>query len=332
MHSDRSFESVVHGKPTSHEDNVDRNKTRAAKLNDQDLISVDDTSKILLVKLKDLELAIDNDIDKVADTFNANSVDDLDEVLNKLNNDNEAKGNYVESPKVNDEDAQPTKEDNTSDLSCTPNFEHLKKRSSSRCSTSFARHRNKNIKGISFLHEFSRLIEVGGSLGLDVRGCRKSLNQMINGIQESKMSRLEPFHLKSMWGNYSFDYACNLARGRSGGLISMWDPNNFVKHDIWCDDAFIIVKGKWKNMVGDCSMVNMYGPHDPSAKIELWNRIRNFMQTSRGKYILSGDMNEIRNAQELVGSIFSQNKAEVFNNFIIDSNLTDLPLGGHAFT
>jgi hypothetical protein len=65
------------------------------------------------------------------------------------------------------------------------------------------------------------------------------------GIQESKMSRLEPFRLKSMWGNYSFDYACSLARGRSGGLISMWDPNNFVKHDIWCDDAFIIVKGKF---------------------------------------------------------------------------------------
>nr|GEX85332.1 putative ribonuclease H protein At1g65750 family [Tanacetum cinerariifolium] len=49
-----------------------------------------------------------------------------------------------------------------------------------------------------------------------------------------------------MWGNYSFDYACSLARGRSGSLISMWDPNNFVKEDIWCDDAFIIVKGQWK--------------------------------------------------------------------------------------
>ncbi|GJU97701.1 putative RNA-directed DNA polymerase, eukaryota, reverse transcriptase zinc-binding domain protein [Tanacetum coccineum] len=85
-------------------------------------------------------------------------------------------------------------------------------------------------------------------------------------------------------------------------------------------------------MVGDCFMVNIYGPHDPSAKIELWNRIRDFMQTNRGKYILFGDMNEVRNAQERVGSIFSRNEAEVFNNFIIDSNLTDLPLGGHAFT
>ncbi|GKA96186.1 hypothetical protein Tco_0818281 [Tanacetum coccineum] len=283
MHSDRSFASVVHGKPMSHEDNVDRNKTRAVTLNDQDLISVDDTSKVILVKFKDLESAsnmyvicknegfvdlkihhvggawiwiqfptsdacetfrsnstmisisssirtvspsfkvderliwieisglplcawgsnafkkvaslfgkflffeveqtaamctgrvcistksfqpvsenvnveihgeifetqvheigtwninivdhsfdtssneVENDIDKVADTFDANSVDDLDELLNKLNNDNEAKGNYVESSKVNNEDAQPAKEDNTSDLSCPPGFEHLKR-------------------------------------------------------------------------------------------------------------------------------------------------------------------------------------------------------------
>jgi hypothetical protein len=40
------------------------------------------------------------------------------------------------------------------------------------------------------------------------------------GVQESKMTRLELYRLKSMWGNYSFDYTCSLARGRSGGLIS----------------------------------------------------------------------------------------------------------------
>ncbi|GJV46735.1 putative RNA-directed DNA polymerase, eukaryota, reverse transcriptase zinc-binding domain protein, partial [Tanacetum coccineum] len=135
-----------------------------------------------------------------------------------------------------------------------------------------------------------------------------------------------------MWGNYYFDYACSLARGRSGGLISMWDPNNFVKDDIWCDDAFIIVKGRWKNSVGACYMINIYGPHDPLAKSALWDRIRDFMHCNRGKYILFGDMNEVRNAQERHGSIFSSSEAQVFNNFISCSNLIDLTLGGHSFT
>ncbi|GJV72281.1 hypothetical protein Tco_1492276 [Tanacetum coccineum] len=54
-----------------------------------------------------------------------------------------------------------------------------------------------------------------------------------------------------MRGNYSFNYACSLDRVRSGGLISMWDPNTFVKEDVWCDDAFIIVKRRWNNAIGD---------------------------------------------------------------------------------
>ncbi|GJT94802.1 hypothetical protein Tco_1090320 [Tanacetum coccineum] len=53
-----------------------------------------------------------------------------------------------------------------------------------------------------------------------------------------------------------------MARGRSGGLISMWDPNFFSKESIWCDDSFIIIKGNWKNVVADCYMVNIYGPQD----------------------------------------------------------------------
>ncbi|GJR82539.1 hypothetical protein Tco_0153324 [Tanacetum coccineum] len=91
------------------------------------------------------------------------------------------------------------------------------------------------------------------------------------------MTRLETFRIKSMWGNYNFDFACSMAHGRSGGLISMWDPNSFIKDDILCDDAFIIVKGHWRNTVGDCYMINIYGPQDSLAKAILWNRITDFM-------------------------------------------------------
>ncbi|GJT60696.1 RNA-directed DNA polymerase, eukaryota, reverse transcriptase zinc-binding domain protein [Tanacetum coccineum] len=135
-----------------------------------------------------------------------------------------------------------------------------------------------------------------------------------------------------MWGNYSFDYACSLARGRSGGLISIWGPNLFVKENIWCDEAFIIVKGRWRNTVGDCYMINLYGPHDPLAKVALWNKVLNFLQSHSGKYILFGDMNEVRSEQERRGSIFPHNKADVFNSFINNTGFIDLPMGGHMFT
>ncbi|GJZ69740.1 RNA-directed DNA polymerase, eukaryota, reverse transcriptase zinc-binding domain protein [Tanacetum coccineum] len=146
------------------------------------------------------------------------------------------------------------------------------------------------------------------------------------------MTRLEVFRLKSMWGNYTFDYACSMSRGRSTGLICMWDPNVFVKEEIWCDDAFIIVKGRWTNSVGTCFMINIYGPHDPVAKITVWNNIRDFMQSHRGKYVLFGDMNEVLDEHERYDSIFSRSEADIFNTFIKDTGLIDLPLGGRLFT
>nr|GEX76440.1 reverse transcriptase domain-containing protein [Tanacetum cinerariifolium] len=50
------------------------------------------------------------------------------------------------------------------------------------------------------------------------------------GIQESKMTKLELFRLKSMWGNYSFDYACNMARGRflETKKMSMGSNSSFI--------------------------------------------------------------------------------------------------------
>nr|GEZ63199.1 RNA-directed DNA polymerase, eukaryota [Tanacetum cinerariifolium] len=54
-----------------------------------------------------------------------------------------------------------------------------------------------------------------------------------------------------MWGNFAFDYACSMSRGRSRGILSVWDPYSFTKDSIWCDDSFVIVKGKWNNSVGD---------------------------------------------------------------------------------
>ncbi|XP_071688325.1 uncharacterized protein [Rutidosis leptorrhynchoides] len=46
-------------------------------------------------------------------------------------------------------------------------------------------------------------------------------------IQETKMSRLHMFRLKSFWGNQNFDFALSLARGFLGGIVSIWDPKVF---------------------------------------------------------------------------------------------------------
>ncbi|GJT66456.1 RNA-directed DNA polymerase, eukaryota [Tanacetum coccineum] len=152
------------------------------------------------------------------------------------------------------------------------------------------------------------------------------------GLQETKMTKLELFRLKSMWGNFQFDYACSMARDRSGGLISMWDPNLFVKSNIWCGDNYVIVNGKWKNSTEDYYFINVYGPQHQPEKANLCNFLRLFIQDHHGKIILFGDLNEVRDSSERYGSLFSSGDASIFNSFIQDASLLDLLMRGKMFT
>ncbi|GJQ91567.1 RNA-directed DNA polymerase, eukaryota, reverse transcriptase zinc-binding domain protein [Tanacetum coccineum] len=201
------------------------------------------------------------DVDTSSESIDDHLVDDLEYMQNNHNNIvnqvSKQKMDNNEENKQGEEDIhlivpqQPPKEEannkesnseckaESSDLSLPPGFEFMKKSSfsSSKCSTSFARFRKKDIKGVSLIHEPNQIIDVENSLGYDVRGCKRTLNEMINGIR---------IHM----GNFAFDYVCSMARGRSGGLISMWDPNFFSKESIWCDDSFIIIKRKLEKRSG----------------------------------------------------------------------------------
>ncbi|XP_071718074.1 uncharacterized protein [Rutidosis leptorrhynchoides] len=159
-----------------------------------------------------------------------------------------------------------------------------------------------------------------------------SLKVQFLGIQESKMSRFQMFRLRSLRGNPNFDYAVSLSRGYSGGIISLWDPFSFVKSDLWCDDNFVIVKGKWVRKNLQVFMVNVYAPQSLTEKVILWGKISNFMATHPGDYILMGDWNSVRVMDDRCGSEFCPLDARVFNDFILSNALLEIPLGGLQFT
>ncbi|GKB48572.1 RNA-directed DNA polymerase, eukaryota, reverse transcriptase zinc-binding domain protein [Tanacetum coccineum] len=168
--------------------------------------------------------------------------------------------------------------------------------------------------------------------------CKQPDEEFIKVSESSDLSRPPGFENTKRSSSNNSKYSTNfarhqsMARGRSGGLISMWDPNMFSKDTIWCDDHFIIVKGHWNNAVGDCFMINIYGPQESSAKSHLWNRIADFMNEHNGKFILFGDMNTVWHENERSGSLFSRIKADHFNTFIDSTSLIDLPMGGRYFT
>ncbi|GJT32498.1 hypothetical protein Tco_0922917 [Tanacetum coccineum] len=119
----------------------------------------------------------DHTVDKLEHIqANLNNIEnqDFDHKID-LNEDNkQGKAVIQQSPKeeVDNKVSNPDRKAEPSDLSRPPSFEFMKKSSSSssKCSTSFARFRKKDIKCVSLIHELNQIIVVGSSLGYDVRG------------------------------------------------------------------------------------------------------------------------------------------------------------------
>ncbi|GJW52227.1 RNA-directed DNA polymerase, eukaryota, reverse transcriptase zinc-binding domain protein [Tanacetum coccineum] len=120
--------------------------------------------------------------------------------------------------------------------------------------------------------------------------------------------------------------------GRSGGLLSVWDTYSFSKLNVFTFDHFLVVEGNWLHSHLHCFMVNVYAPQDDKKKEILWNLILKFKEGHPGHYIIFGDFNVVRLASERIGTIFNSSSANVFNQFISNGSLWEIPHGGHLFT
>ena len=152
------------------------------------------------------------------------------------------------------------------------------------------------------------------------------------GIQESRVTSINLFELRSMWGNFSFDFATSSARGLSGGIISIWDPGSFCRKKITCFENAIIVEGVWIFSKFQCFMVNVYAPQQDNQKRALWELLHGFMASNPGEYIFFGDYNAVRNSSERWECEGHQREADDINHFIIEGGLVDVPLGAFSFT
>ncbi|GJR44673.1 RNA-directed DNA polymerase, eukaryota, reverse transcriptase zinc-binding domain protein, partial [Tanacetum coccineum] len=194
----------------------------------------------------------------------------------------------------------------------------------------------------SMIEAFVSHIEMGKVLGYDMEGSKNDLKKFIDslgakqvsflGIQETHSIILDTFKIKCAWGNSQFDFVEHPASGRSGGLVSIWDPNVFSNINEFQFENLLIVEGIWIASRIHCFMINVYAPQDDSKKEKLWNDIFDFMNSNRGHHLIFGDFNVVRFASERFGTAFNHASANVFNQFIRDAHLWDIPLGGHLFT
>ncbi|GJV26537.1 RNA-directed DNA polymerase, eukaryota [Tanacetum coccineum] len=179
-------------------------------------------------------------------------------------------------------------------------------------------------------------VNVQGLGGNDKKKWVKNLciSNQVNflSIQETKMAKINDFVVKAFWGNMSFDYATSSARGRSGGILCVWDNTLFKKRSVKVTEHCLCVEGTWLASNSDLLFISVYSPQDLSHKRVLWSYMANIINQWSGEVVVMGDFNEVRYASERYGSVFHAANAVEFNDFIVNSQLHEIPLGGYSFT
>nr|GEY15367.1 RNA-directed DNA polymerase, eukaryota, reverse transcriptase zinc-binding domain protein [Tanacetum cinerariifolium] len=79
-------------------------------------------------------------------------------------------------------------------------------------------------------------------------------------------------------------------------------------------------------------IISIYAPQELSEKRTLWDYLCFTICNWDGDVVTMGDFNEVRDSSERFGSVFNKHGAKLFNDFIANAGLTEVPLGGCIFT
>ncbi|KAJ0859518.1 putative endonuclease/exonuclease/phosphatase [Helianthus annuus] len=122
------------------------------------------------------------------------------------------------------------------------------------------------------------------------------------------------------------------ANGRSGGIVSMWDPSVFKVHDSIKHSNFLLTMGVLKGSNKAVNIINVYAPQKVTQKKALWDDIGGVVGSCSGWWVVLGDFNAVRYFGERRNSFFNKKCASNFNNFIFDNGLREYDMKGGKFT
>ncbi|XP_076915204.1 uncharacterized protein LOC143574479 [Bidens hawaiensis] len=152
------------------------------------------------------------------------------------------------------------------------------------------------------------------------------------GVQETKKASISRGLIAKFWGSDDFEWAVVDAVGRSGGLVSMWNPDLFSVTHVSTNRNFILTMGSIKGIDATGCIVNVYALNDPVLRRNLWSLLVNLMGEFDGLWIFLGDFNDVRHPDERFNSVFDPNSALAFNNFISCASLEEYSMGERRFT
>ncbi|XP_071729376.1 uncharacterized protein [Rutidosis leptorrhynchoides] len=146
-------------------------------------------------------------------------------------------------------------------------------------------------------------------------------------IQESKCGPVDEKWVEMIWGAPNFNFIQKPKVGKSGGMLTIWDPCVFKVSEAVEKQNFLAIKGRWIGKQNESIVVNIYGPYKDGEK-KMWDCLENLMSQSNDvEWVIRGDFNELRVQEERKNCQFIERRASWFNNFISSNRLIDIPMG-----
>ncbi|MFS7958360.1 putative RNA-directed DNA polymerase [Helianthus anomalus] len=152
------------------------------------------------------------------------------------------------------------------------------------------------------------------------------------GKLETNRSDIPDADMASYWGRTDWEKEYVNPTGRSGGLLCVWDPGVFSLRDVVKDPNFLLLKGTVKGSREELNIINVYAPQKAVDKRALWSRILDAKSGGSGLWVVAGDFNAVRGAEERKNSKYKPGCARDFNSFIFNADLCDYDLKGSKFT
>lgn len=188
-----------------------------------------------------------------------------------------------------------------------------------------------------FLKKFNFLSWNVRGLGDDekclvVRNTIKSSRCEICVLQETKCNRLDfSYIMRFLPSFFSYEVAFNLAINSVGGTIIAW-KRSFTPISSWSTPHTVTVLLQQINSGSLIMVTNAYGPSDDSLKPAFIRELRFAASQASVPWVLAGDFNLVRWLVDRSACQRSFRLMELFNEFVADTGLIDVPLRNRTYT
>jgi len=175
--------------------------------------------------------------------------------------------------------------------------------------------------------------------GLGSSSKRKAINKYIKDfnvivcfIIETKLSCSDSL-VYSLWHGQNIKWFSIEARGRSGGLLAMWDEDLFRVDSIEYAGSWISLFGSFVDDAFDCVITGYYGAGSRAERAASWSELTELKHAfSDYPWFLIGDFNETLSKTDRSSGLLDKRGATEFQTFIDDCELVEYPMVNHRFT